>query len=259
MDKLIPASKIPAALSLLLAALLALGGASSPAHLEPPFLYVSPDEWSFENKPVARIDELPSNVLDDAVNGLDETGAQDPCPIIVGHRYTYYQKAYPRFSLIADDPRAFQLFLHNAAERIRDDADGCLPSMLIDRIIDSGSDRCNFNVGKEYDDPVLRDDIDKVIELVEARHEVMVLQFSWNSTLIRSNEWLDDTKLYLMELGMKPDSYTFPRDLLLEAVFERDPDRYNFIVEAAKRNDFRAVLRTNPPCRPDPPQEKVAP
>ena len=256
---MIATSKIPAALSLLMAALLVLSGASSPAHLEPPFLYVSPDEWSFENKPVARIDELPSDVLDDAVNGLDETGAQDPCPIIVGHRYTYYQKTYPRFSLIADDPRAFQLFLHNAAERIRDDADGCLPSMLIDRIIDSGSDRCNFNVGKEYDDPVLRDDIDKVIELVEARHEVMVLQFSWNSTLIRSNEWLDDTKLYLMELGMKPDSYTFPRDLLLEAVFERDPDRYDFIVEAAKRNDFRAVLRTNPPCRPDPPQEKVAP
>ena len=173
----------------------------------------------------------------------------------VGHRYTYYQKTYPRFSLIADDPRAFQLFLHNAAERITDDADGCLPSMLISRIIDSGSNRCNFNVGKEYDDPVLRDDIDKVIELVEARHAVIVVQFSLTSTLIRSNQLLIDTELYLMELGIKPDRYFSPRDLLLERLFERDPDRYNFIVEAAKRNDFRAVLRTNPPCWPDPPAQ----
>ena len=256
MDKLIPASKIPAALSLLLAALLVLGGASSPAHLEPPFLYMSPDEWAFDNKPVARMDELPPDVLEDALKGMEEISIGDnACPFLAELRYAHYQKAYPRFSLIADDPRAFQLFLHNAAERITDDADGCLPSMLISRIIDSGSNRCNFNVGKEYDDPVLRDDIDKVIELVEARHAVIVVQFSLTSTLIRSNQLLIDTELYLMELGIKPARYFSPRDLLLERLFERDPDRYNFIVEAAKRNDFRAVLRTNPPCRPDPPAQ----
>ena len=251
MDKLIPASKISAATILLVFAFLALSGASSPVHLEPPFLHVTPAEWSFENKPVARFDELPHEVLMDQMELTERLQPTRFCFGAVAARYLYYLESYPRFNLIADNPRAFQLFLHNAIERSNELVDDCFPLHLLERIMGSGNHLCNFMVGKEINDPVLLDDVNKVIELVEARHTIMVHRLFSVPTQTNSNRLLTDTYVYLMELNLGPENSREGRDFLLIELIERDPDRYDFIVEAARRNDFRAVLRTNPPCRQD--------
>ena len=248
------ASKISAAPILLVFALLALSGASRPAHLEPQFLYMTPDEWPFENKPVAKIDEMPRVDRDRILDAIKDLPSNEYCPAVLDFRLQYYQKTYPRFSLIADDPRAYQLFLHNAVERSDRPGEICSPSLLIKRIVNAGTDRCNLNLDLEYTDPVLRDDIDKVIELVEARNASMVDALISTPSLTRSNNLLTDSVIYLLELNVAPDWAYEGRDIRLEVIFERDPDRYDFIVAAARRNDFRAVLRTNPPCRYDWPE-----
>ena len=249
------ASKISAAPILLVFAFLALSGASSPAHLEPPFLYMTPDEWPFENKPVAKFDEMPSVDRDKILDAVEDLPSEEYCPTLLAFRYQYYQNIYPRFGLIADDPRAYQLFLHNAVERSVQPKEICPPSQLMERIVDSGTHRCNLNLDQEYFDPVLRDDIDKVIELVEARHASMVEAMISTPSLTRSNSLHADTEIYLLELNVVPDWAHGGSDIMLEDLFERDPNRYDFIIEAARRNDFRAVLRTNPPCWQDWPEE----
>jgi hypothetical protein len=236
---------------LLAIALLAVGGASSPVHLEPPFKKGTPDNWSFENNPIPRYADLSDEQRRKESQATDHLSGNYYCPAVVASRFNIYSNTYPRFGLMADDPRAFQRFLLSAAERTDHGSDVCFPSELLERVVGSGKNRCNFYEGKEDVDWVLQDDIDKVIDLIEARQIFMIERMILDPTLIKSNETVLDTKIYLMQLSEGRDWMQEQRERWRRQMLERDPERYQFIVEAAKDNDFRSVLRSNPPCFKD--------
>ena len=242
-------SKLRAAPFLLTLAMLVFGTAFSPFQNAPSFQTQPPEEWSFEDNPVPMADQLTPEDLRREMNATEALGVNDFCPATVAFRYIIYRETYPRFELIADSPRAFQRFLHNAAERAIVDGDLCFPMELVRRYRDSGSNRCNFGIGSQVTDHVLRQDFDQIILLVEKRHIMTVEYLLQPLTYIESNKLLLSTKIYLMQFLQDPNMLKRRRADWHAEMMAQDPKRYAFIIEAAKRNDFRAVLRTNPPCR----------
>ncbi len=124
----------------------------------------------------------------------------------------------------------------------------CFPSQLIDRVLLHGVGRCNLHQQLATVDPVLRDDSDKIIELIESRHIMTVNRLMNDPTLIVSNRLKSDTLHYLRQLSDGLDSVYLYFPLWEKRIRQRDPTRLSFIKAAARKNDFRRVLRTNPTC-----------
>ena len=85
-DKLIPESKLRAALILLTVAMLALSGGSSPVHLEPPVTIDMPDEWSLKNKTVPRFSDLSDSEMELEMQATHHLDANDFCPAFVASK-----------------------------------------------------------------------------------------------------------------------------------------------------------------------------
>ncbi len=73
--------------------------------------------------------------------------------------------------MIADQPGASQRFLHAANAISIDSPELCFQSQLIDRVLLHGVGRCNLHKQLVTGDPVLRSDIDKIIQLNESTDE----------------------------------------------------------------------------------------
>ena len=221
--------------------------------VQPPVKPISVEEWSFELHPYLAYEDLNQEQLDFEWQQTHHSETGDYCPAVVRARYEIYQQTYPRYSLIAGTPRAFQRFLYAAVEASYQVPDVCFPAELIARVIDRGVGRCNLLQQSGTVDPILQADIEKLIEQIEWRHIMTVDTLMNNPTLIESNRLHADTLYYLSRLSQGQNSTHLYFPYWENIIRERDPDRVAFIETAATYNGFREVLRTNPPCRSDDP------
>lgn len=216
-------------------------------------------DWSFESFPIPMFDDLSREERELEDSKLEDVPTEAYCEVTVRVRYETYQKRYPRYLDFADGPVAFQRFLHHMALRADHPGIGCPVVHLLHRVFDEGANRCDLNILRNDNDPVLQRDMDKVIELVEYRHYLMVSRLLSRGRLINSNDILWGTRYYLVMTGAVDvtrdkyitDTYEFDKRRILSSLPERDPKRVQFIADAARRNDFRSVLRTNGGCRKD--------
>lgn len=216
--------------------------------VQPPVKQVSAEEWSFKSYRVPTYDDLSSEQSSRESGQTDHLGIGKYCPGVVQARFEIYQDIYPRFVLIADRPRAFQRFLHAMVDRSYKSPELCFPSELIARVIDQGKGRCNLLQQSDSIDDVLRADIDKLIDMIERRHIMTVNRLMNNPTLIKTNRLRPDTLHYLRQLSDGIDAVSLHFSLWERRIRARDPNRLAFIEDAAKHNNFRSVLRSNPAC-----------
>lgn len=214
------------------------------------------DDWSFDTFPIPQLEELTNEELQREQSMLDVASSEDYCEADVLARFDTYLAHYPRYRQFAGDQRALQKFLYHLVLRSDHSTTMCYPSYLVQRVFDHGKNRCNLNINVKKNHPVLQRDLDKVIELVEYRHSLLVYTLL-NHAPVHDSSWLLwDTNYYLLmidavdtdQLDGLEEIYETSRDIVLSQLPDQDPKRVQFIADAAKRNDFRSVLATNSRC-----------